>query len=149
MKIDVIVALLCAGSALAATDFQTERLKSRQARRAKRSLLSREPPASVELDVHEGKRHVTYSDEWCGVILDGTDFTLVTGTINVPTPKIPTGGSSSTEYSASAWVGIDGDTCASAILQTGIDMNVQGSTVSYDAWYEVRIDAKLVIPSGY
>jgi hypothetical protein len=29
-------------------------------------------------------------------------------------------------------VGIDGDTCGTAILQTGLDFNVKGTTVSYD-----------------
>jgi len=130
------MALLCASVVLAATDLQFERFKRRQGGRAKRSVLSRESAAPVELSSHEGRRHVTYNDEWCGVILDGAGFTLVTGTINVPTPKVPTGGSSGTEYSVSAWVGIDGDTCTSAILQTGIDMTVQGGEVVYDAWYE-------------
>jgi hypothetical protein len=45
---------------------------------------------------------------------------------------MPPGGSSSIPYSATAWVGIDGMTCGSAILQTGVDFNVTGSTVSYD-----------------
>lgn len=35
-----------------------------------------------------------------------------------------------------AWVGIDGDTCGTAILQTGIDWTKSGSSVTYDAWYE-------------
>lgn len=34
------------------------------------------------------------------------------------------------------WVGIDGDTCTTAILQTGIDWYVQGSAIAYDAWFE-------------
>lgn len=55
-----------------------------------------------------------------------------TGTFVVPTPKTPTGGSSSTTYYASAWVGIDGDTFQNSILQTGIDFAVRGSSVSYD-----------------
>jgi hypothetical protein len=74
--------------------------------------------------------------KWAGAVLIGTGYTTVTGTFTVPTPKVPTGGSAAKTYSASAWVGIDGDTCSSAILQTGIDFNVKGSSVSYDAWYE-------------
>jgi len=69
-------------------------------------------------------------------VLVGSGYKSVTGTFVVPTPKKPSGGSSSTTYSASAWVGIDGDTCQTAILQTGIDFNVRGTSVSYDAWYE-------------
>ncbi|EIW81698.1 hypothetical protein CONPUDRAFT_54011, partial [Coniophora puteana RWD-64-598 SS2] len=37
---------------------------------------------------------------------------------------------------ASAWVGIDGDTCETAILQTGVDFTYSDGEVSYDAWYE-------------
>ncbi len=43
---------------------------------------------------------------------------------------MPSGGSGT--YSASAWVGIDGDTCATAVVQTGLDFTVSGSTVHYD-----------------
>ncbi len=48
----------------------------------------------------------------------------------MPTPKEPSGASGA--HYASAWVGIDGDTCGTAILQTGLDFNVDGSSVSYD-----------------
>ena len=57
-------------------------------------------------------------------------YKAVTATFTVPTPKEPSGGSG--EHSASAWVGIDGDTCGTAILQTGVDFTVSGSSVSYD-----------------
>ncbi|EPE02407.1 acid proteinase [Ophiostoma piceae UAMH 11346] len=80
--------------------------------------------------------NVSYSSNWAGAVLVGSGYETVVGTFTVPTPSVPSGGSSSTAYSASAWVGIDGDTCGTAILQTGIDFNVQGSTVSFDAWYE-------------
>lgn len=80
--------------------------------------------------------HEQYSSNWAGAVLIGTGYTAVTAQFTVPTPKMPSGGSSSTQYCASAWVGIDGDTCGSAILQTGVDFCVQGSSVSYSAWYE-------------
>lgn len=54
----------------------------------------------------------------------------MTASFVVPTPKEPSGGTGT--HSASAWVGIDGDTCGTAILQTGVDFTVSGSTVSYD-----------------
>ena len=57
-------------------------------------------------------------------------FTSVTGTFTVPTPSAPSGGDGS--YSASAWVGIDGDTCDTAILQTGVDFTIDYGSVSYD-----------------
>ncbi|EIW81822.1 hypothetical protein CONPUDRAFT_54571 [Coniophora puteana RWD-64-598 SS2] len=74
--------------------------------------------------------HVQYSSNWAGAVFSegaGT-FTAVTGTFTVPTP--------SGSGSASAWVGIDGDSCGNAILQTGIDFNINNGQVSYDAWYE-------------
>lgn len=57
-------------------------------------------------------------------------FKTVSGTFTVPTPREPSGGSGS--HSSSAWVGIDGDTCGNAILQTGIDFTVSGSSTSFD-----------------
>jgi Peptidase A4 family len=86
--------------------------------------------------------HVEYSSNWAGAVLIGSGYTMVTGTIKVPTPKMPSGGSSRTTYYTSAWVGIDGDTCGSAILQTGVDFIVKGNAVSYDAWYEWYPDCK-------
>ncbi|GAP88138.1 putative acid proteinase protein [Rosellinia necatrix] len=77
-------------------------------------------------------KHVEYSTNWAGAVLSSSGYTSVVGTITVPTPK-GTGRSAS----ASAWVGIDGDTCGTAILQTGLDFSVSASgAVSYDAWYE-------------
>ena len=53
-------------------------------------------------------------------------------------------GSSGAHY-ASAWVGIDGDTCGNAILQTGVDFNVDGSTVGYDG--KPRYPRDLLFPA--
>lgn len=81
--------------------------------------------------------HVQYSSNWSGAVLEQPSsgyFTTATGRFTVPTPKHV--GSAGTE-AASAWVGIDGDTCASGLLQAGIDFTVTSSgAVSYDAWYE-------------
>ncbi|KAJ3094278.1 hypothetical protein HK100_006206 [Physocladia obscura] len=71
---------------------------------------------------------VSYSSNWAGAVLVGTGYTSVTATFTVPTPK--------SAGSGSAWVGIDGDTCGTAILQTGIDWTKSGSSITYDAWYE-------------
>jgi hypothetical protein len=58
-------------------------------------------------------------------------FTAVTGKFTVPTPKKPSG--SSGTHAASAWVGIDGDTCETAILQTGVDFTIdEDDNVSFD-----------------
>jgi hypothetical protein len=74
------------------------------------------------------KTNVEYSSNWAGAVLIGTGFTSVTGSFVVPSP--------SSSGSGSAWVGIDGDTCGTAILQTGIDWTRSGSRNTYDAWYE-------------
>lgn len=56
-------------------------------------------------------------------------FKSVTGTFIVPTPQAASG---ETEGSASAWVGIDGNACETAILQTGVDFTIVDGQVSYD-----------------
>ncbi|KAK7057520.1 peptidase A4 family-domain-containing protein [Favolaschia claudopus] len=89
-------------------------------------------PASLTTNV----THAEFSSNWAGAAFEspaGT-FKSVTGTFVVPTPRAPSGGSGT--FAASAWVGIDGDTCGSAILQTGIDFTVSGGRVSFDAWFE-------------
>ncbi|KAI1813454.1 peptidase A4 family-domain-containing protein [Poronia punctata] len=80
--------------------------------------------------------HSQYTQNWAGAVLIGTGYATISGTIVVPRVTVPAGGTNAKTYSASAWVGIDGSTCQSAILQTGIDFNVRGGSVSYEAWYE-------------
>jgi hypothetical protein len=69
-------------------------------------------------------------------VLIGNGYTSVSGQITVPAPQLPSGADSFTSYCASAWVGIDGDTCSTVILQSGLDFCVQGNSTSYSAWYE-------------
>lgn len=134
----LIANVLLATSALAAPRGKGSNLANRVARRAgahqSKPLQLSEGPAAQNSNIS----NVEYSSNWAGavVITSAGAYKSVTGTFIVPTPKEPSGGSSSTTYSASAWVGIDGDTCDSAILQTGVDFNVKGTSVSYDAWYE-------------
>ncbi|KAI0325226.1 acid proteinase [Cubamyces sp. BRFM 1775] len=117
-----------------------ERFAERVARRASGSRLSH-PKQSVtgpaaEIDPVSNATHVDYSSNWSGAVLvaGSNTYKSVTGTFTVPTPKAPSG--SSGTHSASAWVGIDGDTCGNAILQTGVDFTISGGRVSFDAWYE-------------
>jgi hypothetical protein len=74
---------------------------------------------------------------WSGVVItsppSGQTFDGVTASFVVPTSKVPTGSSSGGSYSASAWVGIDGDTYQNAILQTRVDFTISNGKVSYDA----------------
>ncbi|KAF8301121.1 hypothetical protein DL93DRAFT_545530 [Clavulina sp. PMI_390] len=93
---------------------------------------------SVEASQNTNTSQVTYSENWSGVVLSAPAGTWkgVTGTFVIPTPKVPSGGSTSTTYAASAWVGIDGFTCTSAIFQTGVDFYISNGKVSFDGWYE-------------
>jgi len=126
--------LLAAG--VNAIPSRSERFASRLARRSSKPLSK---ISTSSLALSNGTKNEEYSSNWAGAVYDsygsGT-FKAVTATFTIPKPATPSGGSSSTEYSASAWVGIDGDTCGNAILQTGVDFNVRGSSVSFDAWYE-------------
>lgn len=93
-------------------------------------------PGTSEVLYRNEKSQETYSSNWAGAVLIGTGYTWVSGEITVPTPQLPSGANSYTNYCASAWVGIDGDTCSKAILQTGIDFCIKGGSKSYSAWYE-------------
>ncbi|KAJ4129563.1 hypothetical protein NW754_003845 [Fusarium falciforme] len=68
-----------------------------------------------------------YSGNWAGAVKIGKGYNHVQGTITVPEVSGADGAA------ASAWVGIDGDTCQTAILQTGISFYADGT---FDAWYE-------------
>lgn len=118
--------LLLAGSAIAApgTAMRAERHRKRAASGRRGNPMNRIESSSAL----SNESNVEYSSNWAGAILIGTGYKSVTGTFTVPTP--------STAGSGSAWVGIDGDTCDTAILQTGVDWTKSGSSVTYDAWYE-------------
>ncbi|KAK9777566.1 putative Aspergillopepsin-2 [Seiridium cardinale] len=137
----VIVALAYAEAALGARF--TEARRQRHAERAAKRDVTRNsnPRLPADDSVTEGlafdnETQVSYSTNWAGAVLIGSGYKAVTGTFVVPTPSVPSGGSSRTEYAASAWVGIDGDTAQNSILQTGVDFYVEGSSISFDAWYE-------------
>lgn len=79
--------------------------------------------------------HTDYSYNWAGAVQNNPPNTWreVTGTFIVPSVSAPAGESFA---AASAWVGIDGDTCVNAILQAGLDFIVEDGYVYYDAWFE-------------
>ena len=82
---------------------------------------------------------VEYSSNWAGAVLTAPPpdetFNSVSGQFVVPTPSVPPGGGSG-KYSAAIWVGIDGDTYGNAIWQSGIDISISDSQISFDVWYE-------------
>ncbi|KAJ7310581.1 acid proteinase [Mycena albidolilacea] len=132
----LITYALLATSAFAANP----RLEGRIARRREGAHQSgpMRPASGVNNLIKGNSSHVAFSSNWAGAAFESPAGTYksVTGTFVVPTPKVPSGSSTSGTYAASAWVGIDGDTCGSAILQTGIDFTISGGRVSFDAWYE-------------
>ncbi|KAF3384153.1 hypothetical protein DPV78_012858 [Talaromyces pinophilus] len=77
-----------------------------------------------------------YSSNWAGAVLIGSGYTSVTGSFVVPSVTVPDGGDRTQQYCAAAWVGIDGDTCGTAILQTGVNMCIQNGHITNTAWYE-------------
>lgn len=101
----------------------------------RRTVRPHNPGTSEVLYLNQTSQE-TYSSNWAGAVLIGTGYTWVSGEITVPIPQLPSGANSYTNYCASAWVGIDGDTCRTAILQTGIDFCIKGGSTSYSAWYE-------------
>ncbi|KUJ23601.1 uncharacterized protein LY89DRAFT_680327 [Mollisia scopiformis] len=126
MKFSTIASsLLLAGSAVAAPG--TAMRRARAAERASRKSL---PPQRIEAELAKltNNTNVEYDSNWAGSVVTTSGVKSVTGTFTVPTPK--------SAGSGSAWVGIDGDSCQTAILQTGIDWTKSGSSITYDAWYE-------------
>lgn len=132
MKISAV--LLFAEAALAAR--LTHVRRDRAAKRALERLTKPKIASTIQDTTSNNDSQVEYSSNWAGAVLIGSGYTSVVGTITVPTPEVPSGGDSSEEYCASAWVGIDGDTCQTAILQTGVDFCVQDGSISFDTWYE-------------
>jgi len=129
----LLTCALLAASAIA----RPSGLSGRLARRRAGTHLSKPLNRIEDSSFASNQSNVEYSSNWAGAVYDESSGTYkaVTGTFVVPTPKAGSGGGSGS-YSASAWVGIDGDTCGNAILQTGVDFTYDGGEVSYDAWYE-------------
>lgn len=135
-----ILSILLLATIANAAPFTAERQAQHGSRRIARlkSRASNPPhkPGTNEILRLNKTSKNEYSSNWAGAVLIGTDYTVVTAEFIVPTPQVPSGGVGNKQYCASAWVGIDGDTCGTAILQTGVDFCVQGSSASYSAWYE-------------
>ncbi|OKL58334.1 hypothetical protein UA08_06667 [Talaromyces atroroseus] len=125
MKFSTSTSVLLLAGSVAASPLAERAIARRSG--ATRQAASR-PNARIE-DTSE-------STNWSGAVLVSTGFTSVSASVVAPTPSLPDDADDSTQYCGSAWVGIDGDTCSSAILQTGFDFCIQGNDVSYDAWYE-------------
>lgn len=130
MKYSVVLAAI-AGIASAAPGARliqrdTSPLTPRSARRSKYDSAPLQRVDGLE-SLESSDKQVSYSSNWAGAVTIGSGYNKVVGTITVPDV------SGSSGAAASAWVGIDGDTCQTAILQTGISFYADGT---FDAWYE-------------
>jgi len=136
----ILYGLLAAATTTLAAPGTAARRARHEARKAgdlrSHPFIPSNTSSSSQVNGPSTEQQVSYSENWSGAALVGSNYTGITGTFVVPTPQAPSGGSSSTTYSASAWVGLDGYTCTSAILQTGIDLTVQNGKPSFAAWYE-------------
>ncbi|KAJ4482393.1 peptidase A4 family-domain-containing protein [Lentinula aciculospora] len=106
---------------------------------SRRSLRHSNPSSRIEglqteTSSSSANTTIQFSGNWSGAVLvsppTGEIFTSAIGTFTVP--SMPSEGNGA----AAAWVGIDGDTFATAILQAGVFFSVSGDTVEYGAWYE-------------
>ena len=141
-------AVILATALFATATFASSLTTKRQARYTPRRLAPAETGATEgnSSPAHQSRTHeILYLNEtahtavstnWAGAVLIGSGYTAVTGQFTVPTLRVPRGREKSGTYSASAWVGIDGDTWSDEILQTGVDFTITNGEVSYTAWYE-------------
>lgn len=86
------------------------------------------------------------SHNWAGAVKHSTNIRYVTGEVVVPKPRTPADADPDTTYYASAWVGIDGDKCRTGLLQTGVQVGVQGDQVKSSAWFEWIPESKDINP---
>jgi len=118
MKLSLLFSTALLATGISAAPKGTGGLAKRQAARQGTPVRRVDKPAGNETDTD-------YSTNWTGGVLtappSGQTFNAVSATFVVPQPSVPSGKSSGT-YSASAWVGIDGDTYQNAIWQSGIDV---------------------------
>jgi len=79
---------------------------------------------------------------WAGAVYTSppanTNFTYVAGRFTVPTPLLPSPWIPNTKYTAAVWVGLDGLTAQSAILQAGVEVSVTLNITSFEIIYEYR-----------
>ncbi len=105
--------------------------KPRDRQRATLPKLSR--------DVHG----VETTNIWSGGVVynpSGDKIWDVNGTWHIPTPSLPSGAKSGIWYTASSWIGIDGDGGSPDVLQAGCDADIMTSggkqQIEYSPWWE-------------
>ncbi|EAW11000.1 A4/G1 family peptidase [Aspergillus clavatus NRRL 1] len=157
-----LIAAVLAGTALAAPSDRTlERIRARALARQSHPLDSTapaapaaEPHTQFRTATTDASPNITWSKNWAGAVREkpppGASYTAVTATFTVPEATAVAGVAGM--QAGSAWVGIDGDTYPTAILQAGVDFYVEDGKHTYDAWYEwfpdVAYDFRLPIARG-
>jgi hypothetical protein len=94
------------------------------------------------------KRSIIYSTDWCGAHSATTTtnkITNVQGYFQVPSPTLRAG-TAQPQY-VGAWVGLDGYTWSSALLQAGTASAIATGETAYWAWFEWVPSASYNIPS--
>ncbi|KAK4155597.1 peptidase A4 family-domain-containing protein [Chaetomidium leptoderma] len=80
---------------------------------------------------------VAYNQNCAGAVLTGAGYRSVTGTLQIPSIKLPPGANRDKLHAVSAWIGIDGEhACPNSMLQVGVDMYLNNSISQYWAWFE-------------
>lgn len=136
MKLTAAIASAILAATAAASPL-AQRVQARNAARA-HGHHPHAPSPNKRLDspVTNGTSKAQSSGNWAGAVVEGEGWTTVSGSVTAPTPKLPPGADSSSQYCATAWVGIDGDSCQTSLLQTGVDFCVTGGQPDFSAWYE-------------
>ncbi|KZV70886.1 concanavalin A-like lectin/glucanase [Peniophora sp. CONT] len=69
------------------------------------------------------------SANWAGAVLvePTATYTSASGTFVIPTVTLPSNNTPGTTYTGAIWVGIDGETCGTSILQAGIEIWIDDS----------------------
>ncbi|KAJ7866261.1 acid proteinase [Mycena olivaceomarginata] len=90
------------------------------------------PPSSTDSTV-------LTTSTWAGAGMESpaNTYQSVTGTLVVPHLRPATGGASTGIYGGSSWVGLDGMTCQTSLMATGIDFIYLNETIFANAWTEV------------
>ncbi|KAJ0104283.1 aspergillopepsin-2 heavy chain [Diaporthe amygdali] len=130
MKSAVILsALFAAALAAPSPDAVARSLARRKAARAQRAQHSKPRVLAAAAD--------DYNENWAGAVLTGKSVTAASGSFPVLKAAVPTSKEAGEkEYTASAWVGLDGYDC-NGLWQAGVDSIVESSgETSFYAWYE-------------
>jgi hypothetical protein len=93
--------------------------------------------------LHITTNNVAGTQNWAAYVATGDTFTSASGDWVVPTTTCGSGNSYTSE-----WVGIDG-VGSNTVEQTGTEVVCRGSSVQYDAWWEMYGDPTALTGGGF